>query len=139
VVQDGRPEPVPSGVLAGNRRLSPVEQDLGALGLRAFDGRHQACPCRGVDQRAHARPERDLLRDRLDVADEALGATDGDHQAARHAALPGAAGERVHDRAHRERRIRVGGYDQLVLGAAQTERALACGRCLSVHVPRHLR
>ena len=96
-VDDGGPEPVAALVARrAARRRRPSSTQLGALRLGAVDGGAQAVAGGRVDDGAHARAQLDVGRARRrSCSTRCSTGADREQHARGHAALAGAAGERV--------------------------------------------
>src|SRR6187551_1046654 len=101
-VQNRRPKPITSRVPLRRSQTPPVDAHAGALCFGAVDRCHESLARVGVDQCAHVLTQSAAPRQLDDTLDDLAGSTDSDQDAARHAALPRTARERVVDGAHRE-------------------------------------
>jgi hypothetical protein len=138
LVDHRRPDPRALRVLgAGGVLAATVDDDLRALFLGASDGALDAIERRLIDDGAHAFADHDGRRALDDAVDQVIDVADRHEHARRHAALPGAAGERVDDALHGDVLVGVGHHDQVILRAAEGERALAVSRGELVQRTRH--
>ena len=112
--------------------MRPSSRTSAPSDSRPCDRLLDAIPRGRVDERAHACAELDARGRPDDRVDEPRGAPDDHEDAPGHAALPGAAGERVDDAAHGQRLVGIRRDEQVVLRAAEAERALAEGRGANV-------